>query len=73
MGRRVILATIIVGVTLMMLFSAVMPAMADPPPGTPGNPPPKDSAFCVDLFNKLIDAGIDPGKIINILAKMGCL
>ena len=66
LGKRILLATIIVGVAFMMLFSAVAPAMAAG--GEKG--PPED--ICTKLFNKfLLKFGFD--RTIELLAKMGCL
>lgn len=67
MGNRVILATIIVGVALMMLFSAVAPAMAAQG-GEKG--PPED--ICTKLFNKFL-AKFGLERTLELLAKMGCV
>ena len=67
MGNRVILATIIVGIALMMLFSAVAPAMAAQG-GEKG--PPAD--VCAKLFNILQDK-FGTARAFELLAKMGCL
>ena len=69
MGNRVILSTIIVAVAIMMIGSAVMPAMAQP---IADAPPTKDPTFCDELFNKLLDAGIPFVKALLILSRMGC-
>lgn len=68
LGNRVILATIIVGVALMMLFSAIMPAMAQPGLDRPATGP----GSCADLAAKLLVAGLDPDKVFEILTRMGC-
>lgn len=68
MGTRIILATIIVGVTLMMLFSAIIPAMAQPSPDRPATGP----GSCVDLATKLLATGMDSSKVFDILTRMGC-
>jgi len=67
MDKRVILATIIVGVAIMMFASAMEPALARAG-GEKG--PPADK--CLELFNLLKDK-VGNTKAIEILKKNGCI
>jgi len=67
MGKRVILAALIVGIALMMFASAVVPAMAEKG-GEKG--PPVD--VCSLLIIKLQEAGFTFAEALVIVSRMGC-
>ena len=66
MGNRVILATVIVGVAIMMFASAMVPAMAQPEPDshTPA------CAKIAAAMAKAVAKGFDIVKAAEIVAKV---